>query len=164
MKLHAIILSLWLVSNVTFASEIAKVPCPCGPVEHIFGKNIAKNYAEQHVNSGLIINDDNEGVPTNIIEALIPFGLKTQLIDKTGDAIEAQPIKDSQDRYLPMYQSDDFNLRKSIVATISINDISPSSQILEKLNKQRVINSNENVVFLTSVNFFSLCFRIKIII
>ena len=51
---------------------------------------------------------------------------------------------------LPMYKSDDFNLRKSIVATISIDDTSTTRQLLKRLNNQyklskNLINSHQSI-------------------
>lgn len=133
MKLHTIIVSLWFMTSFAFASEIKKEACPsgCGPIEHIFSKNIVKKYAEQNHDSGLNINHDNEDIPTNIVQAVIAFGLQTQLIDSDGNPIIPQPFKDTQDMVLPMYKSQDFLLRKSIVGTTSIDDTSSTSQILK---------------------------------
>ena len=138
MKLHTIIVSLWFMTSLTFASEVAKKPCPsgCGSVEHVFSKSIVKRYAEQNANSGLTINNDNEDVPTNIVEAVILFGQDTQLIDKDGNSIVPQSFKNTQYIVLPMYKSEDFILRKSIVSTISLDETSTADQILEKLKNQ----------------------------
>jgi len=138
MKLYTIIISLYFMNNFIFTSDTTTETCPsgCGRVEHIFSKSIANKYAEQHFNSGLTINNDNEGVPTNIVDAVMRFGHNIQLIDKNGNPIIPQPFKDTQNIVLPMYKSNDFNLRKSIVATIAMNNTSTSDEILQELNNQ----------------------------
>ena len=133
MKLQTFFIPLLLLTNFSIASDIKKEACPsgCGPIEHVFSKNIIKRYAEQNPSSGLPINIDNENVPTNIIDAAINFGLNTIL---TG--IVPVKRKDGQGTFLPLYTSKDFQLRKSIVAMTAINDKSTSSGILAKWEKQ----------------------------
>ena len=136
MKLYKIVLSLWLISDFIFASEAAKKSCEsgCGPIEHVYIKKIKNQYADEHVNSGLIKDDTNEDVPTNIVEALVIFAFNTQLIDKDGNPIIPQPSKDGTKIALPMKNSMDYQLRKSIVATTPLHDASSTSEILEKWN------------------------------
>ena len=138
MKLHTIIINLWFITSLAFASEIKKEACPsgCGPIEHVFSKYIVKKYAEENHNSGLSINHDNEDIPTHIIQAVIAFGLQTQLIDSDGNPITPQPFKDTQDMVLPMYKSQDFLLRKSIVGTTPLDDTSSTSHILKTWENQ----------------------------
>ena len=138
MKLHTIIVSLWFMTSLTFASETKKDACPsgCGPVEHVFSKSIVKRYAEQNPNSGLVYNDDTENVPTNIITAAITFGLHATLTDDTGNPIIPQPFSDGQGMFLPLFKSKDIQLRKSIVATTEMDDSSSSEQILERWEYQ----------------------------
>jgi len=144
MKTHIITISLYFFCNFIIASEIVTKACPsgCGSIEHVFSKSIVKKYAEQNPNSGLIINNDYEEVPKNIIEAVIAFGQDTLLLDKTGQIIIPQPFKDTNNMVLPMYQSDDFNLRKSIVATIALDDTSIPSEILQRCQNQYKVSKN----------------------
>ncbi len=120
MKSKNIIFSLLMMVQAVFASEQPK--CPCGPIEHLLGKSIVRKYVQKYPNSGLVANDDNEGVPANIVAAVEQFGQTIYLVDKDGNQIVPRPFKDTDKMVLPMYLCPEFLAKQAVLNDFNTNN------------------------------------------
>ncbi|MDP3788456.1 MAG: hypothetical protein Q8Q60_04055 [Candidatus Chromulinivorax sp.] len=132
MKSNSIILSLLLIVEGLFASEVNKALCPCGPIEHLLGKSIVRKYVKDHSNSGLIANDDNEGVPANIVSAIEQFGQTINLVDADGNVIMPREFQNTGKMVLPMYLCPEFKDKSKVLSYFNVENRTNSAILFKQ--------------------------------
>lgn len=122
MNLNKIVVSLLFVSIYGFASEKqdgsgSVKKCPCGPIEHVFTKQIVARYAEENPWSGLVPNYDTEGLPGNVVEAVIAFGRDIRRpADKDGNPIVPRVFPATGQMVLPVYLDPNYKLKTLVLS------------------------------------------------
>jgi len=121
----------------SYASEVKK-SCECGPIEHVLVKKAVAWYAINNPGSGLIINEDTEGLTPNVVQAL-----ERLVQDYTFNNAENTPIqpiffKDTTKKVLPLYKSPECSLIRSVIAQTNKHQMSRSPEELYTLWKNKV--------------------------
>lgn len=136
MKINTVIVSLFLLSVIGIASAIDEnnnmsvtnsldvvvqpiKKCACGPTEHWFYKSIVKKYIAEHSDSGLLENNDTEGLSENIVEAINLLACDIQFVDDSGVSIVPE-LNAKGKLFLPLSRNSDYKLCKEILRNVDV--------------------------------------------
>jgi len=130
MKLNKTTLIFLLVSSITLIgiaivttynnnikSTVKK--CECGPTEHWFYKSCVKNYNKQFSDTNLQEDNDTEGLPENVLQAIELFASDIQFIDENSLPLKLE-LNKMGNMYLPLFKNPNFKLYKQVLRNVDV--------------------------------------------
>jgi len=147
-KINTMIVSLLLlnVAGVTLAadetnnapvvnsSDVVVQPvkkCACGPTEHWFYKTTVKKYIAEHSDSGLLENNDTEGLSEEIVTAINMLASDLQFVDDNGAAI-APEMNAKGKLFLPLRKNSDYKLCKEILRDVDVTTTLTAQELYQQ--------------------------------
>jgi hypothetical protein len=153
MKLDIRILSLLLISLVglVFAKDqlqnmvtgaplhstvdiVATPPvhvCHCVPTEHLLLKFCVKNYNKQFPQAGVPENNDTEGLPENVLQAIKMLANDILFVAQDGIAI-VPTLNIHGNLFLPMFKVSDFKLCKEILHNVDVTTTLSAEELYQQ--------------------------------
>jgi len=148
MKLNKTTLIFLLVSSITLIgiaivttynnnikSTVKK--CECGPTEHWFYKSCVKNYNKQFSDTNLQEDNDTEGLPENVLQAIELFASDIQFIDENSLPLKLE-LNKMGNMYLPLFKNPNFKLYKQVLRNVDVT----TSLTAQELYRQWIIQFN----------------------
>ncbi len=145
MKLYTKVLSLILVLSsvapvwaheqeqapVVATMPSAVSPCHCVPTEHWFHKTCVKNYNKQFPQADLPENNDTEGLPANVLQAIEMLASDIAFVAQDGTAII--PVLNAKGKLiLPMSKNADYVLCKTILHNVDVTTTLTAQELYEQ--------------------------------
>ena len=126
-----------IVTTITQVQETVSVvlpqvhTCACGPMEHWFFKSCVNKYIAQFAHCGLTENNDSEGLPENILQAMKM--LVNDIVFMTQDGMPIVPELNAKGKLaLPMSKNSDFKLYKEILAQVDVTTTLPAEELYKQ--------------------------------